>query len=60
MSKRVYFEILVFLVKCLIYGGESGRICRILERPYCLKKAAVIAYTQNIINLFIFQEEYHV
>jgi hypothetical protein len=60
MSKRVFFEVLVFVVNCLIYGGESGKICRIVKWPYLLKKAAVMAYSQNIINLFIFQEEYHV
>ncbi len=60
MSERVFFEVLGFVGNCLIYGGESGRIGKIVKRPYFFKKAAVMAYGQSIFNLFIFQEEYHV
>jgi hypothetical protein len=59
MSKRVFFDVLGSVVNCLIYGGESGKIGKIVKRPYLFKKAAVMAYSQRYFLTF-FQEDYHV
>jgi hypothetical protein len=59
MSKRVFFDVLVFVVNCLIYGGESGKIGKIEKRPYLFKKAAVMVYSKRYFLTF-FQEDYHV
>jgi hypothetical protein len=59
MSKRVFFDVLVFVVNCLIYGGESGKIGKIEKWPYLFKKAAVMANSQKYFLAF-FQEVCHV
>jgi hypothetical protein len=58
MSKRVFFDVLGFVVNCLIYGGEC-KIGKIVKRPYLFKKAAVMAYSQKYFLTF-FQEDYYV
>ena len=52
MSQRVFFDVLGFIVNCLIYGGESSAIGRIVKRPCLFKKAAVMAYRQKYFAPF--------
>jgi hypothetical protein len=60
MSKRVFFDVLGFVVNCLIYGGGgTSKTGRIVKRPYLFKKAAVMVYSQRYFLTF-FQEDYHV
>ena len=60
MSKRVFFDVLGFIVSCFIYGGGNLLIIGgIVKRPYLFKKAAVMAYSKKYFLTFL-QRDYHV
>ena len=52
MPKKPVFAVPIFIKKWLTYGGKSGKVGKIVEPPFLLKKAAVMAYSQRIFLTF--------